>query len=300
MKKILTNILLAGLLTSTNTSLVQASAAADSDPIARAKNLIKQNQSPTALDLSKALDILVEAGPSQNPEIGTMISQIGPRVYNDAMNGTGEFDKERGDVYLKKHASLIKNGFAQSCLNAIALESNRRYNDETGRQYLEDRFTNHNDADAGQRLNFAAIEGLRGFTEQTGLQYLEQQVIRYMEPEALQTLTGEAYEKQVTINTVAQDAIDRFIEARYKPTLPEGQISAPVIKWSVDYPPEIVVYGRWFPTDYPEKTLFQTYAPTLFKKAQEQYIAKLHKDLEPKLKKTTERWNNAKKNGTWR
>ncbi|RZI46577.1 hypothetical protein [Candidatus Finniella inopinata] len=296
MKNIATNFLLALLLLSSNTSLVQASAAADGDSIiVRAKTL--RNQSS-----SQALDLLLEAVPSQDPQIRTMINEWGSEVYNAAMNGTGEFDKETGDVYLKRHANMIQNGYAQSCLNTIALRSSRRYTDATGRQYLEDRFTNHNDADAGGRLNTAAAEGLRGFTESAGLQYLEQQVKRYMEPEALAKLTGEAYDKQLTINALAQNAIDQFIELMYKPTLPKYEINA-AVTWSVDYPPSIVVEVHRSmqpdPNYYPEKTIFQAYAPTLFEKTQEQYQAKLVKDLEPELKNTTEWWKNAKKNGTW-
>ena len=278
MKKILISTLLFALLLSTNASTVQASAASDSDSItARAKALKTQSS-------SQALDVLVEAGLSQDPQIRTMINEWGDEVYSAAMNGTGVFDKETGDVYLKKHASLIKNGFAQSCLNEIALRSSRRYNDETGRRYLEDRFTNHNDADAGQRLNVASLEGLRGFTEQTGLEYLEQQVKRYMEPEALGKLTGEAYDKQTAINTAVQDAIDKFIEFKYKPTLPADEISVGY-EWSIDRPPTVCVYVPSIPRIYPAKTLFQTHAPRLFVKAREQYIQKLSKGMEEKIEK---------------
>ena len=281
------------LLLSTNTSVVQASAASDSDIITQARTLITQNRP------SKALDLLLDAGLLQDPQIRTMINESESQVYNSAMNGTDEFDKETGDAYLKRHASMIQNGYAQSCLNAIALRSSRRYNDETGRRYLEDRFINHNDTDAGMRLNTAAAEGIRGFTKETGLQYLEQRVTKYMNAEALATLTGEAYDKQSTINTLAQDAINQFIEVRYQPTLPAGEISA-AVTWSVDYPPSVSVYVPSIPRIYPAKTLFQTYAPTLFKKGQEQYTEKLSKDLEPELKKTTEWWENAKKSGMWR
>ena len=277
MKKILISTLLFALLLSTNASTVQASAASDSDSItARAKALKTQSS-------SQALDIFVEAGLSQDSQIRTMINEWSDEVYSAAMNGTGVFDKETGDVYLKKHASLIKNGFAQSCLNAIALRSSRRYNDETGRRYLEDRFTNHNDADAGQRLNTAAIEGLRGFTEQTGLEYLEQQVAKHMEPQGLQQLTSEGYDKQTAINAAVQDAIDKFIEFKYKPTLPADEISVGY-EWSIDHPPTVCVYVPSIPRIYPAKTLFQTHAPRLFVKAREQYIAKLVKDQEELIK----------------
>lgn len=249
-----------------------SSTVSEEEIITQARTLKDEGKLPIALDT------LVEKGSPQNPNIISMMDEFQVAVYNSAMNGTGEFNKTTGDAYLKRHAGLIVNGYAQRCLNTIALRSTTRYNDVTGRQYLVNRFTNHNDIDAGICLNVAAIESIRGFTAQTGLEYLEQQVTE------LEQLTGETDDKQEMIKTIAQHAIDRFVEFKYLPTLPKDEFSVGWVQWG-DNPPTPTVYEKSFPTHYPEKVIFQQYAPKLFQKAQEQYIQQLYKVGEAQMKR---------------